>query len=138
MNAPASEPLLLVSRQDGVLRLTLNRPGARNALSSALMRPLLEALEHAATDHPVRVIVIAANGPVFSAGHDLREMTEARAVRDHGKEAFAALFTQCSKLMQTIVAHPRPIIAEVQGVATAAGCQLVASCDLAVAADTAK
>ncbi len=134
----ASDPLLLSERHDGVLRLTLNRPGARNALSSALMRALLDALEHAAMDHGVRVIVIAANGPVFSAGHDLREMTEARAVRDHGKEAFAALFTQCSKLMQTIVAHPRPIIAEVQGVATAAGCQLVASCDLAVAADTAK
>jgi enoyl-CoA hydratase/carnithine racemase len=138
MNAPASEPLLLGSRQGGVLRLTLNRPGARNALSSALMRVMLEALEHAATDHATRVIVIAATGPVFCAGHDLREMTEARGYRDHGKDAFATLFTQCSKLMQTIVSHPRPVIAEVQGLATAAGCQLVASCDLAVAADTAK
>jgi enoyl-CoA hydratase/carnithine racemase len=137
MNAPALEPLLLGSRHDGVLRLTLNRPGARNALSSVLMRTLLEALEHAATDHAVRVIVLAASGPVFCAGHDLREMTQARADRDHGKESFAALFTQCSKLMQTIVAHPRPVIAEVQGLATAAGCQLVASCDLALAADTA-
>src|SRR6201999_2975850 len=97
-----------------------------------------DALEHAATDPAVRVIVIAANGPVFSAGHDLREMTEARADRDRGKEAFAALFTQCSRLMQAIVGHPRPVIAEVQGLATAAGCQLVASCDLAVAAATAK
>jgi enoyl-CoA hydratase/carnithine racemase len=138
MNIAHPEPLLLAHRQDGVLRLTLNRPGARNALSSALMRSLLDALEHAATDHGIRVIVIAANGPVFSAGHDLREMTEARADRDHGKENFAALFIQCSKLMQTIVNHPRPVIAEVQGLATAAGCQLVASCDLAVAADTAK
>ena len=137
MNAPASEPLLLSERQDGVLRLTLNRPGARNALSSGLMLNLLDGLEHAAGDPSVRVIVIAASGPVFSAGHDLRELTEARADRDHGKEAFAALFTQCSKLMQTIVSHPRPVIAEVQGVATAAGCQLVASCDLALAADTA-
>ena len=136
MNAP--ESLLVSSRQDGVLRLTLNRPAARNALSSGLMRALLDGLEHAATDHAVRVIVIAASGPVFSAGHDLREMTEARADRDHGKERFASLFTQCSKLMQTIVSHPRPIIAEVQGLATAAGCQLVASCDLAVAAETAR
>ena len=133
-----SEPLVLSERQGAVLRLTLNRPGARNALSSALMLGLLDRLEHAATDASVRVIVIAANGPVFSAGHDLREMTAARADRDHGKEAFAALFNQCSRLMQTIVKHPKPVIAEVQGVATAAGCQLVASCDLAVAADTAK
>jgi len=138
MNAPAAEPLILASRKDGILRLVLNRPGARNALSSALMRTLLEVLEHAASDHAVRVIIIAANGPVFCAGHDLREMTEARADRDHGKQAFANLFVQCSKLMQTIVSHPRPIIAEVQGLATAAGCQLVASCDLAVAADSAK
>jgi enoyl-CoA hydratase/carnithine racemase len=143
MNAPASEPLLLIDRpsQDhhrGVLRLTLNRPAARNALSSGLMRVLLDALEHSATDPSVKAIVIAANGPVFSAGHDLRELTEARADRDRGKEAFTALFTQCSQLMMAIVRHPRPVIAEVQGVATAAGCQLVASCDLAVAADTAK
>jgi len=143
MNAPASEPLLLIDRpgpdhQVGVLRLTLNRPGARNALSSALMRVLLDALDHSATDPSVRVIVVAANGPVFSAGHDLREMTEARADRDRGKESFAVLFTQCSQLMMAIVRHPRPVIAEVQGLATAAGCQLVASCDLAVAADIAK
>jgi enoyl-CoA hydratase/carnithine racemase len=143
MNATASEPLLLVDRPgpdntSGILRLTLNRPRARNALSSALMRTLLEALEHSAADTSVRAIVLAANGPVFSAGHDLREMTEARADRDHGKEAFAALFTQCSALMMAIVHHPRPVIAEVQGLATAAGCQLVASCDLAVAADTAR
>jgi enoyl-CoA hydratase/carnithine racemase len=132
------EPLLLSSQEGGVLRLTLNRPAQRNALSSALMLALLDGLEHAATDPKVRVIVIAANGPVFSAGHDLRELTAARADRDHGRETFAALFTQCSKLMQAIVNHPRPVIAEVQGVATAAGCQLVASCDLAVSADTAK
>jgi enoyl-CoA hydratase/carnithine racemase len=143
MNAPAPEPLLLVNRPTsdsggGILRLTLNRPRARNALSSALMRTLLEALEHSTADASVRAIVLAANGPVFSAGHDLREMSEARADRDHGKEAFAALFTQCSALMMAIVRHPRPVIAEVQGLATAAGCQLVASCDLAVAADSAR
>ena len=137
MNAPASEPLLLTDKKGGVLRLTLNRPRARNALSSALMRALLEALEQSATDPTVRVIVLAANGPVFSAGHDLREMNQARADGNRGKESFAALFTQCSQLMLAIVRHPRPVIAEIQGLATAAGCQLVASCDLAVAADTA-
>ena len=134
----ALEYLLVSSYQGGVLRLTLNRPAARNALSSALMLNLLDALDQAAADPSVRVIVIAANGPVFSAGHDLRELNEARAGRDKGKEAFAALFTQCSRLMQAIVSHPRPVIAEVQGVATAAGCQLVATCDLAVATNTAK
>jgi enoyl-CoA hydratase/carnithine racemase len=133
-----SEPLVLCEREGGVMRLTLNRPGARNALSSALMLSLVEKLEKTTMDGSVRVIVIAANGPVYCAGHDLREMTAARADRDHGKEAFAALFTQCSNLMQTIVKHPRPVIAEVQGLATAAGCQLVATCDLAIAADTAK
>jgi enoyl-CoA hydratase/carnithine racemase len=138
MNAPASEPLLLLDHQGAILRLTLNRPKARNALSSALMRALTQALEQAAADAKVRVIVLAANGPVFSAGHDLREMSEARADGDRGKQSFAALFTQCSQLMQAIVRHPRPVIAEVQGLATAAGCQLVASCDLAVAADTAR
>lgn len=136
MNAP--DPLLLSERRNGVLRLTLNRPVARNALSSALMLTLLDGLEDAAADPAIRVIVLAANGPVFCAGHDLRELTAARAEPDSGKENFAALFTQCSKLMQAIVMHPRPVIAEVQGVATAAGCQLVASCDLAVAANTAK
>src|SRR5262249_18466460 len=93
MNVAQPEPLLLAENQAGILRLTLNRPKARNALSSALMRALIDALEAAAGDKSVRVIVLAANGPVFSAGHDLREMTEARAAGDQGKTAFAALFT---------------------------------------------
>ena len=138
MDAPASEPLLLIAQQRGILRLTLNRPKARNALSSALMQALQDALQKSASDPGVRVIVLAANGPVFSAGHDLREMSQARADGDKGKQSFAALFTQCSDLLMAIVRHPRPVIAEVQGLATAAGCQLVASCDLAVAVDTAK
>ena len=138
MNAPASEPLLLSDQQSGILRLTLNRPRARNALSTGLMQALLDALEQTANDPSVRVIVLAANGPVFSAGHDLREMNQTRADGDKGKAAFAALFSQCSDLMMAIVRHPRPVIAEVQGLATAAGCQLVASCDLAVAVDSAK
>jgi enoyl-CoA hydratase/carnithine racemase len=135
MNAPAAEPLLLSALEGGVLRLTLNRPRQRNALSSALMGELQAALDGAPA--AARVIVIAANGPVFSSGHDLKEMSGARADADKGKAAFAALFAQCSKLMQSIVRHPLPVIAQVQGLATAAGCQLVASCDLAVASDNA-
>jgi len=138
MNAPTTEPLVLSAREDAVLRLTLNRVGARNALSQALMSALQDALDAAASQKPVRVIVIAANGPAFSAGHDLKEMTARRTDADKGKAFFASLFTQCSKLMQTIVRHPKPVIAQVQGIATAAGCQLVASCDLAVAATAAR
>ena len=133
-----SDPLLLSARHDAVLRLTLNRPAARNALSLGLMEALQAALEDAAADRALRVIIIAANGPGFSSGHDLKEMSAHRADADKGRAAFAALFAQCSRLMQTIVRHPLPVIAEVQGVATAAGCQMVASCDLAVASDAAR
>lgn len=138
MNAPHSEPLIRAEHIGAVLRLTLNRGHARNALSESLMGALQEALDHAAADKSARVIILAADGPAFSAGHDLKEMTAHRAGADGGKNAFAALFAQCSKLMQTIVRHPKPIIAQVQGIATAAGCQLVASCDLAVASLAAK
>lgn len=136
MNAPPHIPPLFSSLDGDVLRLTLNRPAARNALSAALMAELQAAL--AGADPAARVIVIAAAGPVFSAGHDLKELNARRADADHGKAAFAALFAQCSALMQAIVHHPLPVIAEVQGLATAAGCQLVASCDLAVASTTAR
>jgi enoyl-CoA hydratase/carnithine racemase len=138
MNAPASEPLVLTSRDNHVLKLTLNRANARNALSTGLMGALQFALDDAAKEHDTRVIVLAANGPAFSSGHDLKEMTAQRAQADKGRAAFTAVFAQCSKLMQTIVRHPKPIIAQVQGIATAAGCQLVASCDLAVASSEAK
>ena len=137
MNAHASEPLVQVLRRETALRIVMNRPLARNALSEALMAALQAALEEAATDKDARAIVLAANGPVFSSGHDLKEMTAHRQDADKGNAAFAALFAQCSKLMQTIVRHPKPVIAEVQGTATAAGCQLVASCDLAVASENA-
>lgn len=133
MNAPASEPLVLVSRAGSVTTLTLNRAKARNALSEGLMAALQDALGAAASDAAARVVVIAADGPAFSSGHDLKEMTAHRAAPDGGRQAFARIFAQCSKLMQTIVRHPKPVIAKVQGIATAAGCQLVASCDLAVA-----
>ena len=136
MNAPLDEPLLVRTLENSVLRLVLNRPRARNALSSGLMAALQAALDGA--DTSARVIVIAANGPVFSSGHDLKEMNARRADPDGGKAAFAALFGQCSGLMQSILRHPLPVIAEVQGLATAAGCQLVASCDLAVASGNAQ
>lgn len=123
-------PVLLRHDSGGVAWLTLNRPAARNALSVALMTALEAELDAIATDATVRVVVIAANGPAFCAGHDLREM---RANPGHGY--IEALFRQCSALMLRIVRLPKPVIARVHGIATAAGCQLVASCDLAVAAD---
>jgi enoyl-CoA hydratase/carnithine racemase len=137
MNAPVSDDLVLVMRAGPVLRLTMNRAAARNALSTAMMTALQKTFDAAAADDS-RVIVLAAEGPVFCAGHDLKEMTALRSGPDGGRAGFAAVFAQCSKLMQTIVRHPKPVIAQVQGIATAAGCQLVASCDLALAADTAR
>ncbi len=135
MNAVTdTEARLILHRQEGAVAwLTLNRPAARNALSGALMAALAAALDHAASDPSVRVVVIGGAGPAFCAGHDLREL---RALA--GRDAYAALFAQCSQLMLRIVRHPKPVIAQVHGIATAAGCQLVASCDLAVAADTAQ
>ena len=138
MSALHPEPLVLSERTGAILRLTLNRPGARNALSEGLMAALQDALDEAAQDNALRVIVLSADGPAFSSGHDLKETTARRKDADGGNAAFAALFAQCSKLMQTILRHPRPVIAQVQGIATAAGCQLVASCDLAVASTAAR
>jgi enoyl-CoA hydratase/carnithine racemase len=126
-------PVLLQETRDGVAWLTLNRPQARNALSRGLMTALEGALEAVAADQAVKIVVIAGAGPAFCAGHDLREI---RA--EPGRAAYEALFQQCSRLMTRIVRLPKPVIARVHGVATAAGCQLVASCDLAVAADTAR
>ena len=126
-------PMLLEERADGVLRLTLNRPEARNALSIGLMNALVEALGRAAEDPEARVVVIAGAGPAFCAGHDLRELRE-----DPRRGTYEHIFALCSELMLAIVRLPRPVIAEVQGVATAAGCQLVATCDLALAAEDAR
>jgi enoyl-CoA hydratase/carnithine racemase len=120
-----------------VLRLTLNDPASRNSLSENMMAALKAELDAAATLAAARVIVIAANGPAFSSGHNLKEITAHRGDIDKGAAYFAALFKQCAELMTAIVRHPKPVIAEVQGLASAAGCQLVASCDLAVAVDTA-
>ncbi len=122
----------------GILRLTLNDPARRNALSEAMLGELGRAFAEAGSDPAVRVVILAANGPAFCAGHDLKEMTAGRSGPDRGKAYFTGVMTLCSSVMQAIVNCPKPVIAEVSGVATAAGCQLVASCDLAVAADTAR
>lgn len=122
----------------GILRLTLNDVARRNALSEAMLATLRVAFEEAGSDPAVRVIVLAASGPAFCAGHDLKEMTAGRAAEDGGKAYFAHVMSRCAGVMQGIVDCPKPVIAEVTGVATAAGCQLVASCDLAIAADTAQ
>src|SRR5260221_13656356 len=128
-----TEPVLLRRDEDGIAILTLNRPLARNALSVALMARLQDSLDAIAGDAAARVVVIAGAGPAFCAGHDLREI---RA--NPGRANYEALFGQCSRLMLTIMRLPKPVIARVHGVATAAGCQLVASCDLAVAAEDAR
>lgn len=127
---------LLITRADagGVSTLTLNRPESRNALSLAMLRALSAELQRAASDAAVRVLVLSGAGPAFCAGHDLKEM---RAER-FGAAYTTALFDECAQVMLSIVHLPKPVIAQVHGVATAAGCQLVASCDLAVAAEDAR
>jgi len=122
----------------GVLRVTLDDSARRNALSERMLGELQEILDRAASDAQVRVLVIAATGPAFSAGHDLKEITRAREHADAGRAFFEDLMGRCANVMQAIVNNPKPVIAEVTGVATAAGCQLVASCDLAYAAPTAR
>jgi len=128
-----SADLLLRSDRDGVATLTLNRPQARNALSIGLMTALEAALAAIRDDASVRAVVVAGAGPAFCAGHDLKEI---RA--NPGRATYEALFAQCSRLMTAVVRLPKPVIARVHGIATAAGCQLVASCDLAVAAESAR
>jgi enoyl-CoA hydratase/carnithine racemase len=126
-------PVLLCETVDRVAVLTLNRPAARNSLSEDLLAALTGQLAALARDKTVRAVVIAANGPAFCAGHDLKELTARRADPDGGRAYFRHIMTSCSAMMQSIVALPKPVIAAVHGVATAAGCQLVATCDLAVA-----
>src|SRR3954468_7850372 len=126
-------PVLLRSDDSGITTLTLNRPEARNALSEALIDALGAELDRIAADRAVGAVVLTGQGSAFSAGHDLKEMTARRADSDRGRAYFADLMARCSALMQRIVRLPQPVIAAVEGVATAAGCQLVPSCDLAVA-----
>ena len=138
MNQPAlrateSAPVLLRHDGSGVTTLTLNRPKQYNALSAALLTELQQALDVISKDRTVRVVVIAGSGPAFCAGHDLKEM---RA--HYERTTIAALFAQCSQMMLSLIQLPQPVIARVHGIATAAGCQLVAQCDLAIAVETAR
>jgi len=137
--APAPSSLLLL-REDrgGIAILTLNRPQARNSLSEALLEALGDTLSAIARDRAVRVVVLAANGAAFSAGHDLKELNAHRSEEDRGRSYFKHIMGLCSRVMQQIVRLPQPVIAAVHATATAAGCQLVASCDLAVASQDAK
>ena len=123
---------------DGIFRLTLNDSQRRNALSEAMMEQLNIALVEASTNKSIRVVILAANGSAFCAGHDLKEITNGRNAPDKGRTYFTQVMTKCSNLMQTVVTCPKPVIAEVNGIATAAGCQLVASCDLAIASELAQ
>jgi enoyl-CoA hydratase/carnithine racemase len=129
----ANEPRVLRSDKDGIVTLTLNRPQQRNALDRVTIAELHAALNAVADDPAARVVVLAANGPAFCSGHDLKEL------RGNTEPVFYdAIFSACSNLMMALVKLPKPVIARVHGTATAAGAQLVASCDLAVAADTAR
>lgn len=131
-------PILTRTDTDAVAHLTLNSPKNLNALSDAMLAALQSELTMLKTDTSVRVVVLSGAGKVFCAGHDLKEMQAARQDPDGGTAAWNDLFTRCGHLMQTIQSLPQPVIAQVHGIATAAGCQLVASCDMAVAAATAR
>jgi len=133
-----AEPILIHEQRGKVAVLTLNRPAALNALSDAMLAAMAAAFAELAQDRSVKVVILRGAGRAFCAGHDLKEMQAARSAADRGAGYFAALFARCSAVMLAIRALPQPVIAEVQGVAAAAGCQLVASCDLAVAAHDAR
>src|SRR5712675_542178 len=130
-------PILLRETVGSIAVLTLNRPEARNSLSEGLIAELQAALNAIRDDGSVRAVVIAANGPAFSAGHDMKELTARRIDPDRGRAYFAQMMNACSAMMQAVVHLPQPVVAAVQAIATAAGCQLVASCDLAVASEAA-
>lgn len=134
----ATSPVLLRGDIDGIALLSLNRPQARNTLSEATLAALHDQFASIARDDQVRAVVISHNGPAFCAGHDMKEMTAHRSDPDRGRNYFKALMERCSALMLSIQKLPQPVIAAVEGVATAAGCQLVATCDLAVASETAR
>ena len=133
-----STPVLLRERDGDIAILVLNHPQARNSLSEGLLKSLSTAFTEIANDKTIRAVVLAANGPAFCAGHDLKELTSRRSDADGGRNYFRHIMTTCSAMMQQIVNLPQPVIAAVQGVASAAGCQLVASCDLAIASCAAK
>ncbi len=132
-----SQPILLRETIGDIAVLTLNRPASRNSLSEDMLAELHRALNDIGSDANARAVVIAANGTAFSAGHDVKELTARRTDADRGRGYFGQIMNACSEMMQAIVHLPKPVVAAVQGIATAAGCQLVASCDLAIASDAA-
>lgn len=132
MTSAIQEPIVLKTQENGIVYLTLNRPQARNALSQIMIDTLQEELDIVASDKSAFVVILAGAGPAFCSGHDLKEMRATGFDRTYAEKLFSA----CGKLMQRIVSLPQPVIARVHGIATAAGAQLVASCDLAIAADT--
>ena len=136
--ANGEKDLVLEELENGVMRLILNDEKRRNALSENMLDALHEKIMDSAKNPKIRVVIISAKGPVFCAGHDLKEITQARDYKDGGIIYFQNLFDKCSEVMKGIVTNPKPVIAEVNGIATAAGCQLVASCDLAIASDASK
>jgi enoyl-CoA hydratase/carnithine racemase len=140
LHAPvaAGEAVLLREDRDGVAELTLNRPDARNALSEALLDALGAELDRIAADRTIRAVILAGNRTIFSAGHDLKEMRSHRTDPDRGRAYYEDVLSRCAAMMQRIPALPQPVIAAVEGIATAAGAQLVASCDLAVAGESAR
>jgi enoyl-CoA hydratase/carnithine racemase len=131
-------PLMLRETVGSIAVITFNRPATRNTLSEEVIASLHASLDEIGADKNIRALVIAAKGPAFSSGHDLKQLTSHRGDADGGRAYFARTMNSCSAMMQAIVHLPKPVIAAVQGIATAAGCQLVASCDLAVASDTAR
>ena len=128
-------PILIREDQGAIARLTLNAPEKLNALSDAMLAALQEEFDALREERSIRAVILGGAGKAFCAGHDLKEMTQGRQAEDGGKAYFADLFTRCSKVMTAIRTLPQPVIAKPHGIATAAGCQLVASCDLAVAAE---
>jgi enoyl-CoA hydratase/carnithine racemase len=136
--ADGAASMVLRENKDGIAILTLNRPAARNSLSEAMLEALGEALTAVSRERAVRAVILTANGPAFCAGHDLKEINAHRKDADRGRAYFERIMALCSQAMQQIVSLPQPVIAAVHATATAAGCQLVASCDLAIASQAAK
>jgi enoyl-CoA hydratase/carnithine racemase len=137
MTVPTLDAVLLRETHDGVAVLTLNRPAARNSLSLEMLEAMIAAIAAIAADPAIHAVIIAANGPAFCAGHDLKELTKRRTDADGGRAFFTAVWERCRTMMQAVRSLPKPVIAAVQGAASAAGCQLVATCDLAVASTAA-
>jgi enoyl-CoA hydratase/carnithine racemase len=137
MTVPSVDAVLLRGTHDGIAVLTLNRPAARNSLSLEMLEAMIAAIAAIAADRSVRAVVITANGPAFCAGHDLKELTARRTDADGGRAFFVTVWERCRTMMQAVRSLPKPVIAAVQGAASAAGCQLVATCDLAVASTAA-